>query len=281
MAEVTAIRIHLDIMCNKVPIEVHNPLYKEDTKASIKLCRLFALIIGLWPTYFENSMFQRILKFIIQSTYYSITLFTYISSILYIIFVLNELHPRLLIVGPLTFWSMLMAKYSIFLYRSKDIKKLIKIIEEDWQIVETSEHRGLMMKNMKFARSVTIICASFMFGGGLSYHLLIPLTADSIVTEMNITVQPFPSPAYGSFFTNGLSPIYELVFIVKVLTGVMNDTINVTTFSLFAVLILHTCGQLDVIMLHLNNLVSTTKESQDVFHDRLVMIIKHHLRVLR
>lgn len=138
-----------------------------------------------------------------------------------------------------------------------------------------------MIKSAKFGNYIINTCAGFMYIGGSFYHLLIPLTANSIVTQQNITVQPFPSPAYGAFFTSGISPVYEIVFAIQAFSGIINDTMNVMTFSLAAVLILHSCGQFNVIIMHLNNFVTEAKENRKGNHDFLVMIVRRHLRVLR
>ncbi|XP_043483824.1 odorant receptor 13a-like [Leptopilina heterotoma] len=147
----------------------------------------------------------------------------------------------------------------------------MRLIEEDWQEADTVNHRSVMMRSAKFGNFIIIICASFMFSGGFFYHILIPLTAPAVVTENNITVQPFPTPAFGKFFTSGYSPVYQIVFTVQAFTGIFNDTLNVMTFSLATVLILHSCGQFDVLILTKNDISS---------HSRLVLIVQRHLRVL-
>lgn len=264
------------------PIEMDRNLsYKKDTQYTMKTCRAFALILGLWPTDPQDSMFQRILKIFLRFLYYLTTMFTYFSSVLHGIFILNDLHSRLLISGPIIFWSMLLLKYTLFWSRSEYIKKCMIIIEEDWREACTLEHRRVMIESAKFGNYITIICATFMFSGGVFYHVVIPLTADPIVTENNITVQPFPTPVFGRFLTSGLSPVYEIVFIVQAFTGIINDTLNVMTFSLAAVLILHSCGQFDVVISYLNNLVSDEKENHNLSHSRLATIVQRHLRVLR
>lgn len=257
-----------------------NLFYKEDTENTIKICRILSQLLGLWPLK-SSSIFEKIFKLFQNFIYYCFTFFTYFSSIFHIIFVLHDVHSKLIVIGPVIFWTMLLLKYTLFWKRCDNIEKCIFIIEEDWKNIENSEHRNVMLKSAKFGNTMINVCASFMYIGGSLYHLLIPLTANSIVTIENITVQPFPSPAYGEFFTSGFSPIYEIIFAILTFSGVINDTLNVITFSLAAVLILHSCGQFDVIIMHLNNLIKEANESEEKNHKRLIEIVERHLRVLR
>lgn len=269
------------MLIQKQSATTQNPYYKKDTDYAIKLCRVFALTLGLWPTNYKDSVLQLSFKLFLRFLYYSTTVFTYFSSILHGIFVLNDLHSRLLISGPIIFWTMLLLKYTLFWSRSGCIKKCMRLIEEDWREAETMNHRSAMMRSAKFGNFVIIMCASFMFSGGFFYHILVPLTAPPVFTENNISVQPFPTPAFGKFFTSGYTPVYQIVFTVQAFTGIFNDTLNVMTFSLATVLILHACGQFDVLILCLADLVSDEKETDLSSHARLVLVVQRHLRVLR
>lgn len=261
--------------------KIRNKFYKEDTEKIIKFCRFLSLVLGIWPLKTSSIFDNKLFRLFQRISYYCLTFFTYFSSILHIIFVLKDVHSKLVVIGPVFFWTMLLLKYTLFLKRSGSIEKCISMIEEDWRDIESSEHREVMIKSANFGKHMINVCASFMFIGGSLYHLLIPLTANSILTVNNVTVQPFPSPAYGDFFTSGLSPVYEIVFTILAISGTLNDTLNVMTFSLAAVLIVHSCGQFDIIIRQLNALITEVNESPKKNHKRLIDIVQKHLRVLR
>ncbi|XP_033212295.1 odorant receptor 13a-like [Belonocnema kinseyi] len=137
-----------------------------------------------------------------------------------------------------------------------------------------------MTKNAKFGNYLTIVSAILMYSGGFWFYLVTPFIAETIVTEKNVTIKPYPAPVFGSFFTNGYSPIYEIVFAAHLITGFVENSATVSAFSFAAVLVLHACGQFDVVMLHLNDIVSDDIQKYKSVHERLKVAINRHLRVL-
>ena len=258
-----------------------NFLYESDLKYTLNSCRTIALILGLWPINFHESPTEKIIKLIINFSSCFLMTFVLISSILFGIFEVKDLGQKVGLTGPISFWVMSLAKYLLILSRGGTVAKCFKYIEEDWRRVENSEHRDFMMKNAIWGRYMTIASASFMYGGGFWYHVVRPLMADSILTEMNMTIKPFPSPAYGKFFTSGFSPIYEIVYGAQLIAGFILYSATVAAFSFAAVLTMHACGQFDVVILHLKDIVSEIKEKTNTVRERLIITVDSHLRVLR
>lgn len=74
-----------------------------------------------------------------------------------------------------------------------------------------------------------------------------------IITQMNVTIILFPSPAYGQFFTTSYSPIYEFVHGSQHIAGFILYSATVAAFSFAAVLTMPACGQFDVVVLNLKD----------------------------
>ena len=258
-----------------------NLSYKNDIKYAINSCKSIALILGLWPINCHDSETKKVIKLFIN--FFSCFLMTFVlmSSILFGIFEIKDLGQKVGLTGPISFWVMSLAKYLLILSRGEDVQNCFKNIEEDWRRVQDQEHRQIMMKNSILGRYMTIASASFMYGGGFWYHVVRPLMADPIVTEMNVTIRPFPSPVFGKMFTTSYSPVYETVYGAQLIAGFILYSATVTAFSLTAVLTMHACGQFDVVVLHLKDVVDGAKYKENTAHDRLIVAVNSHLRVLR
>ena len=88
-------------------------------------------------------------------------------------------------------------------------------------------------------------------------------------------------PVYGSFFTNGYSPVYEIVFTAQLVVGFINTSTTVVTFSYAAVLAFHACGQFEVVILFLNDLIDGNNQKEKSVDAKLIVTINQHLKVLR
>lgn len=269
-------------MCFKLSRSRDNNLtYKEDVKFTINLCRILALILGLWPIKFNDSTFKKIIKFLINMCACFLMFCAILSNILSAIFEMNETYQRVEITGPTNFYIMSLSKYLLILFRGKSVEKCLKYIEEDWKFVKSKKQREVMLKNAQYGRYLIIVCAVFMYGGGFGYHLVRPLVSEKIITEMNITIIPYPAPIYGKALNTGYSPYYEIIFVTLLIADFVLFSATVVSFSYAAVLTLHACGQLEIIMLYLNDLVNESEEKKNAAHERLIVIVNSHLRVLR
>ncbi|XP_051162637.1 odorant receptor 43a-like [Leptopilina boulardi] len=261
-------------------VENFNKTYKSDIRYAINTCRNIALFLGLWPNNnnVKKSLLKKSLKLIINFTSILLMTFVIISCILFGTFELKLMSQRIILTGPTSFYVMAFMKYSIILFRSDDLENCLKIIENDWQYINYKQ-RQIMLKHAKFGRIITIFCAIFMYLGGFWFHVISPLTAEPIVTEKNISIQPFPSPVYGKFLTSGQSPIYEIIYIAELIVGFIMYSIAITTFSFAAILTIHACSQFEIVILNLDNLFSGIEKYSDL-HDKLIVTVNSHLKVL-
>ena len=77
------------------------------------------------------------------------------------------------------------------------------------------------------------------------------------------------------------SPIYEIVFTSHILKGFVEDTTTIASFSYTAVLALHACGQFDVVIVLLNDLLNENKKTKKSQDERLIVAINWHLKALK
>ena len=251
-------------------------------KFSLEVCRVNAKLIGLWPINFNTSPIQKAIKLFLNILCGCLLLFVLISSLLFGTFDLRNWNQRLLLVGPTSFLLMTFTKYIFLACNSKKIIKCLQYMEDDWNKVVDENQLKLMTENAKIGHYLTSICAFFMYAGGFWYNvdMIRPLLHGSIITEENFTLRVYPAPVYGKFFTNAYTPIYEIVFAAHLFNAFIQYSTTITSFGLAAVFSLHACGQFDIVVLQLNNLISEKKEKKSVEND-FKITIKQHLQVLR
>ena len=189
----------------------------------------------------------------------------------------------------------------------EEIGTCFEHVEEDWKNckdVQSTENVKIMRKNAKIGRSFSIICAICMYSGGFLYNILMPLTfgilaahkvANSEFKSENSSVKlsslkPFPNPPYEGLFNVHQSPTYEIFFILHVIAAYVSFSITIGLSSIAAVFVMHICGQLEIVMALLRNLVDDQKEETNkkeikpaviTTNDKLKVNVQHHLRALR
>ncbi|XP_043483822.1 odorant receptor 13a-like [Leptopilina heterotoma] len=231
----------------------------------------------VWPNDFQKSSIGAIIKFIVNISAGFLMSCVVISNILCIAYKAESNEEKFDIMGPTFFYGMSTLKYFLFLYRAEALKKSFEHLEEDWMYVDTKE-REIMLKNAKFGRIMSIYFAIFLYSGGAGHHFIKPFLSDSILTEMNISVKPFPSPVYGGIFNTGYSPLYEFTFAAVIIADMFIISMAPLTFNITAILLIHACGQFEIINLNLHDVVSGLSKKESTAQERLVAIIKSHIR---
>lgn len=131
-------------------------------------------------------------------------------------------------------------------------------------------------------RNLTIICAVFMYTGGTIYHSILQYAIGTFVDERNRTIKPLVYPTYSALYDVQSSPIYDLVYVIHCMCGYVMYSITAGACGLAALFATHTCGQIDIIISRLNDLVrgEYMKETLNL-NARLIEIVERHLRILR
>ncbi|EFN78625.1 hypothetical protein EAI_17423 [Harpegnathos saltator] len=253
--------------------------YRRDNDYSLQLNRWVLKPIGAWPELPTNSLIRNMLKKLLRFTCHSLIAFTMVPSILYILFEEKDFRLKLKAVGPTSHFLMGSINYCSLLYQNERIRRSIEHMETDWRIAKREHDREVMLRNARIGRIIAGICALIMQGGVLCYNLARGMSP-IIMTIGNETVAigRLPCPSYNKIVDTRFSPVYEVVLVLQCLSTIIVNNTTIGACGLAAVFAMHACGQLNVVMFRLEELVD---EKRDILQLRLANIIERHLRALR
>ncbi|XP_046835677.1 odorant receptor 85b-like [Vespa crabro] len=255
---------------------------EEDGKDyAIKPCRYVLKPIGLWPMIYRRvSHTERIISAILAVTSFSSVCFVLIPAGLYTLFYERNINSKLKLFGPIGFCLTSTIKYCYLGLKGEAIGRCIAHVENDWETVLDRNHRTIMRKYATVGRNLTILCALFLYSGGISYHTVMTLSMTKKINE-TLTIKALTYPGYDRYFDVQASPTYEIVFFLHCVCAMVMHSITTAACSLAATFVTHACGQIQIIMIRLNDLVEG-KESGDIkLNDRMAIIIRDHVKTLR
>ncbi|XP_032669659.1 odorant receptor 82a-like [Odontomachus brunneus] len=254
-------------------------LYRRDNDYSLQLNRWVLKQIGAWPEGPTNSFGKNTLKKVLRFMCHSLIVFTVVPTILYILFEEKDFRFKLKAVGPASHCLMGEINYCSLLHHNKRMRKSIEHMETDWRMAGREHDRTIMLKNARIGRIIAGVCALIMQGGVLCYNLARGLSPINVVIgNETVTIGRLPCPSYNKIVDTRFSPVYEVVLALQCLSTFVVNNVTVGACGLAAVFAMHACGQLSVVMSHLEELVD---EKRDKLQLRLANIIERHLRVLR
>lgn len=268
-------------MDNGKPVKSAGSRIQDASEYSLQLNRWFLTPVAAWPKSTAMSIREKALSLTVIVICYSLIAYTVVPCILNLLLEETDMHKKLKAVGPLSHWSMGGINYFSLLFRRNDIRRCVQHMKTDWRTVTHPEDREVMLRYAKFGRYVAVMCAIFMHGGVFS-HSVLQGTTPTFITVNNETlkIHILPCPSYTKFVDNRYSPAGEISLTLQLVAGTIVNSITVGACSLAAVFAMHACGQLNVLVRWLDQLVDDQKEINVVKH-RLADIVEHHLRVLR
>ncbi|XP_071862837.1 odorant receptor 4 [Bombus fervidus] len=271
--------MHLS-MQHKCDYTPRNLYYKKDIAYVTKHSKWILQSIGIWPAVLGDV--TKFLPKIAIALSNFVLLFAIIPCILHIIFEEKDTIMRLKLSGLLSFCCTSLMKYWALTLRKPRIKGCIEQVWIDWEQVELHKDREIMLKYGRVGRNLTIICAVFMYTGGTIYHSILQYAIGTFVDEHNRTIKPLVYPTYSALYDVQSSPIYDLVYVIHCMCGYVMYSITAGACGLAALFATHTCGQIDIIISRLNDLVhgEYMKETLNL-NARLIEIVERHLRILR
>lgn len=256
-----------------------NEHYQDDIMYITQMTRNVLGLLGVWPALNrERSTGEKIRKFIMITISYCLLYCVLIPGLL---FWLIEKRTRVRIQTiPLIFYGfMATSKYGNLILREGQIKRCLKHIEDDWKYMMSVDARDTMIESAKTGRRLVALCGAFMYGSGLSFRSILPLSKGKIITPQNITIKPLPCPAYFVFFDIQVSPTYETIFLLQFLSGIVTYSITVGMCGLAAVFVMHACGQLKILVELMQNLVEERWKEKDDVDKRLAQMVEHQIKV--
>jgi len=260
---------------------LRNEHYKDDMIYITQLTRNVLSLLGVWPSYNRKSTTgEKVWKYFLISISY---ILLYCVLIPGGFFWLIERRTRVRVQTiPLLFYGfMASGKYSNLVFHEKNIRRCLKHIEEDWRIITSAEARLTMIESAKIGRRLVTLCAVFMYGSGLSFRSILPFAKGKIITAQNITIKPLPCPAYFFTFDIQISPAYELIFAMQFLSGIVTYSITIGLCGLAAVLVMHACGQLKILVELMRNLVEEQWQEKEEVDRKLARMVEHQIRIRR
>ncbi|XP_014475033.1 PREDICTED: uncharacterized protein LOC106744625 [Dinoponera quadriceps] len=251
---------------------------------SIQLNRWLLKPIGAWPLSLCETTTEKISCVILIINSYFLIGFLLVPCTLCTILVATDLDSKLRMIGPLSFVLMATVKHCILTARNGNIGECIRHVHSDWSRVGLGQEkdREIMFDCARFGRWLSFISATFMYSAGLFYNGLMPLLAERTELIDNETVRLHPYPTYRGLFDSRDSPSFEIVQFLQGLAGYVLYTITSGVCSLIAVFVMHACGQCQILMLKMEDLVdSKERKSANCTPDgKLGDIVKCHIRIL-
>ncbi|XP_018311175.1 uncharacterized protein [Mycetomoellerius zeteki] len=261
-------------------LKVYNVHHKHDIRYIMQLCRWVLKPIGMWhPIYGHPSQNEKFISIVLIVICFTALCFVLIPAGFYTLFCEKNLNIKVKLFGPVGFCLTNTIKYCYFGARAAAFGRCIRHVEDDWRIVQ-HQTREIMLKKVLIGRRLTTLCAIFLYTGGLSYHIIMPLSSRKEINE-NYTIRIHTYPGYDMFFDPGASPAYEIVFCIHCLFAMITYHITTASCSLAASFVTHACGQIDILMLLLDDLVEGKWSKDTTVKKRLSVIAKRHTRILR
>ncbi|KAF7381373.1 hypothetical protein HZH66_013767 [Vespula vulgaris] len=105
------------------------------------------------------------------------------------------------------------------------------------------------------------------------------LEKGKIVTPQNITIRPLPCSGYYIFFDDQISPNYEIIFCLQCISGLVTYSITTAICGLAALFVMHTCGQLEILVELIEGIVEKTDNGENQTNKLISITVEHQIRV--
>lgn len=254
-------------------------LYKQDNDYSLQFIRWFLKPIGAWPAL--STISERILSKFLRLICQSLVAVIVIPSLLYIIVEEKDFRMKLKAIGPASHWLMGALNYCSLLYQQKHIRGSVEHMESDWRLTRSEHDRKVMLKNARVGRVISVVCALIMQIGVLCFVIVRGLQPTPVVMgNTTIMLRRLPCPIFNLLIDTRFSPVYEIMLTLQYISAMIVNNTTVGACALAAVFAAHGCGQLDVVISRLEELVDKQTEVHQV-QKGLANLVEHHLRTLK
>ncbi|XP_078043442.1 odorant receptor 2a-like isoform X1 [Augochlora pura] len=256
-----------------------NDHHRNDLNYTLEMCRWLLKPLGVWTSiYHRVSREEKILSLFLQLVCFSCLLFVILPSAHNMFFLEKDVQNVVKLFGPVGFCTFSTIKYMILGVKGNILGRCIKHVEKDWRIVGDPYHRAIMLKQASISRYLITVCVIFLYTGGMSYHTVMQfLSKDN--SNANVTMRPITYPCF-NFLDAQSSPTYEIVFFLHCVSALVQYTITSAGYSMAAIFVTHICGQIQIQIKRLNELVDDDRE-KSTFRDSIGSIVRDHAEVLR
>ncbi|XP_076676294.1 uncharacterized protein LOC143373190 [Andrena cerasifolii] len=247
-------------------------------KYIVNTTRTILRILGAWPLPAASPLSARIKCRILNCIVYFLLLFTIVPGVLKMFLQATSTEAQIRIAGPVINCTSQFIKFTVVLYRAKEIKKSLALISHDW--MGTSEDDRHMLRDRAIMeRKVAVIFLSVMYGGGMGYRVVVPLLKGPIVTADNVTIRPLSCPVYYIVLDEQTSPVYEITYVLQCMAGFAIYAIMTGSCGTCAFLALHVCHQLRILKSKITTLGKYQSADVNVIQHGLKDIIDHRTKI--
>ena len=248
---------------------------------SIQFNKWFAKTIGVWPLPSSTSKLEKIMTRILILFCWTTTLFVTISSLLHFTLVKEDIIIKLKSLAPISYCFGGGLNYAVLLYRKSDILYCIEHMEVDWKAITKTADRQIMFKNAKIGRIISCCIAAFVQISAVCFCTVLGVFKRTIkIGNESMEIHVLPSPTYK--IPVDTNPGYGIILGLQFLTGYIMSATVVIAFSFATVFACHTIGQLTIMVTWIEEFINRPQEENKNVHiDKISVIIKHHMRILR
>ncbi|KAG8040537.1 hypothetical protein G9C98_002533 [Cotesia typhae] len=267
-------------LANSKVYQENNNSVEKDIEYAIQVNRWLLSPLGIWPLSSKSNLLKKIIQYLIIIICSLLLIFIIVPGSLLTYVKIKNSAIRIKLTGALSFCVMAIMKYYSLVSGRKNISNCIQHLISDWVQVNSLSNREIMLNYAQLGRFGSIICAIFMYGGGLFYAGILPHVSPSVKNENNVTIRPIAYPSYFLIFDPQQSPAYEIVYSLHCYCAFVMHSVTSAACSLAVVFVMHACGQLDILIAWLNNLVDGNGNTHGI-NGRFSEIIEQHTKTLR
>nr|UEN71186.1 olfactory receptor 3 [Gregopimpla kuwanae] len=264
---------------------------KNDADYAVQISRRFLSLLGIWNWDKSGNFSWRFVfsNISVIICYYAIGIRT-IPTFFYIALDAKGSAQICILIARIIFGIVAGTKYVYLHSRRRDIEKCISHIEIDWLGNGSSTKREIMLAYARYGHLVTNICAGIAFSAAAFYAILphvIKKNASPVINENGthqvVTARAFAVASHFGTSRASQTPVFEIIYTSQVVATFLMHSIAVSCYSLAVAIVMHACGQLQILMIKLGELVQVDDEGKeyDNFDNRLSDVVDHHVRVLR
>lgn len=253
-----------------------NANYENDIKYTIQLNRIIFRILGIWPET-EVSFLKNLQNFSLILGCYFLLASELIPTILYVIFIEKRIHVKVKLISSILFTVFSIFKYNSLVLGKNQVKNCLTRVRDDWRNVASASDRNTMIDKARIGRSLLILCGIFMYTSGLYFRTIVPLSKGKSVTDQNVTIRYLACPSYFVWFNGQISPAYEIMFFIQISSGFIKYTITVAICSLATLFVMHSCGQVEILIAQIDSLINETEKNK--LNRKLALIVEHQIKI--
>ncbi|XP_003700836.2 odorant receptor 10-like [Megachile rotundata] len=255
--------------------------YEKHVNLSMQLNRWMLKPIGIWPRS-DISRTKKCYHWLTNIICYGLISFLFVPCSVYVFLEVEDLYNKIKLFGPLIFCIMAFTKYYSFISHENDIRECIERIKWDWKNITYSDDKNIMLENANFGRRLVTICTFFMYSGFAFYYIAVPISVGKIQDEdANLTFIPLVFPFSRLIIDTRYSPTNEIVFFLQLIAGALMHGVTSAACGLAAMLAVHACGQMEVLMNWLKHLIDGRSDMSDTVDARIASVVSQHVRILK